>query len=167
MNPICLNIGGASHHLDSREEFRLAFQRFLQPWVIDNIVLIIILTSELSLSRCYSWWELWWSTRPAQPLLTHLQICKRCFNHSIFLLTHLPRQIKIIDIDNLGNGWRSKHQPDLRIDPPTFFNSFPCASIFLSISSFTSILCFLVTWMVISMMVDDDDDDDDDDDQDQ
>ena len=54
MNPICLHIGGASHHLDSREEFRLAFQRFLQPWVIDNIVLIIILTSELSLSRCYS-----------------------------------------------------------------------------------------------------------------
>ena len=37
MNPICLNIGGASHHLDSREEFRLAFQRFLQPWVIDYI----------------------------------------------------------------------------------------------------------------------------------
>ena len=38
MNPICLNIGGASHHLDSREEFRLAFQGFFQPSVIDYSV---------------------------------------------------------------------------------------------------------------------------------
>ena len=38
MNHTCLNIGGASHHLDSGEEFRLAFQSFLQPWVIDYSV---------------------------------------------------------------------------------------------------------------------------------
>ena len=52
MNHTCLNIGGASHHLDSREEFRLAFQRFLQPLVIDYYLDVrILLVTVLLLTR--------------------------------------------------------------------------------------------------------------------